>query len=65
MKKFTLIYELIMFTLAVISFSLMWSKLGGFYYIDKVVWLIFSIDVLTRFLLSKDKKEWIKKTISI
>lgn len=65
MKKLTLIYELSMFTLAVISFFLIWTQPMKFYYIGKIVWIIFLIDVFTRFLLSKNKKEWVKKTILI
>ena len=61
MKKLTLIYELSMFTLAVISFFLIWTQPMKFYYIGKIVWIIFLIDVFTRFLLSKNKKEWVKK----
>ncbi|ALM56154.1 hypothetical protein SE1039_03710 [Staphylococcus equorum] len=61
MKKLTLIYELSMFTLAVISFFLIWTQPIKFYYMGKIVWIIFLIDVFTRFLLSKNKKEWVKK----
>ncbi|MBU0438864.1 potassium channel family protein [Staphylococcus succinus] len=60
MKKLNLVYELCMFTLAVISFFLMWTQPMKFFYIGEIVWLIFLIDVLTRFLLSKNKKTWIK-----
>ncbi|GAB3065565.1 ion channel [Salinicoccus sesuvii] len=60
MKRLTLVYELIMFTLAIISVSLIWSESQQFQYIDRIVWFIFLVDVSVRVISSDNKKEWFK-----
>ncbi|WOV85806.1 ion channel [Sporosarcina jeotgali] len=60
-KRFKLIYELLMFSLAIFSVSFIWIKNESLQYIDKIVWFIFFVDVSIRFFRSKNKLEFIKK----
>ncbi len=60
-KKLTLIYEIIMFTLAIISVSFIWVENESFKSIDTAVWILFVIDVSVRFLMADNKTEYIKK----
>ncbi|WP_415735716.1 ion channel [Lacicoccus alkaliphilus] len=49
-----------MFTLAVISVSLIWSEAQQFQFIDRLVWFIFLVDVTIRIISTDDKKNWLK-----
>ena len=60
-KRFKLIYELLMFSLAILSVSFIWIENESLQYIDKIVWFIFFVDVSIRFFRSKNKLEFIKK----
>ncbi|WP_432355636.1 potassium channel family protein [Sporosarcina sp. A2] len=59
--RLKLIYEVIMFSLAILSVSFVWIQKDSLQYIDKIVWFIFLVDVSTRFFISKNKLEFIKK----
>jgi len=59
-RNLVLLYETIMVLLAIISVSLIWSENESLFYIDRLVWLIFLIDVSIRFYKSKQKWEYIK-----
>lgn len=59
--KLIISYEVIMFTLAVISVVTIWSTDDSVIMLDRIVWMLFVIDVSTRLLISKDKKAFIKK----
>ncbi|REB07280.1 two pore domain potassium channel family protein [Sporosarcina sp. BI001-red] len=60
-KRFKLIYELFMFSLAILSVSFIWIQNESLQYIDKIVWFIFFVDVSIRFFKSNNKLEFIKK----
>jgi voltage-gated potassium channel len=59
-RKLVLLYETLMVILAIISVSMIWADNESLYFIDRIVWLIFLIDVSVRFSKSKGKWEYIK-----
>lgn len=59
--KIELIYEIIMFILAIISVSFIWVKNESFQFIDVGVWLIFVADFSIRFIRAKNKWQYIKQ----
>jgi voltage-gated potassium channel len=60
-SKVAVLYEIIMFILALISVSFIWIENNSLQYIDITIWLIFVADVLIRFLKSKNKLDYVKK----
>lgn len=60
-QKLSLAYEMIMFTLAIFSVALIWIQNDSLAVVDKLIWIIFVIDVSFRFLKSESKIEFIKK----
>lgn len=60
-NKWNLVYEIIMVALATFSVSMIWVENQLFYYIDRIVWLIFFADVSVRFIKSKSKWGYIKQ----
>ncbi|MFA9457994.1 potassium channel family protein [Halalkalibacter sp. AB-rgal2] len=59
--KWNLIYELIMVILAFISVLVIWSEHSKWYFLDRIVWFIFVIDISIRFLSSKEKIKYMKR----
>lgn len=60
-KRIYLIYEIFLVTLAFISVIFIWYSNNSYQFIDKIVWFILFIDVLIRFILSKEKWIYIKQ----
>jgi voltage-gated potassium channel len=60
-SKLVLLYEIVMFILALISVSFIWIENKSFQYIDITVWLIFVTDVLIRLFKAESKWNYIKK----
>ncbi|MDQ0257775.1 voltage-gated potassium channel [Evansella vedderi] len=61
MRRLVVAYEIIMFSLALMSVLFIWSNHQTVLMLDWGVWFIFVIDVSVRFILSKDKKRFIKE----
>lgn len=61
MKKYYMYYEVFMAILAIISVAILWIDNPNREIVDIGIWLIFVIDVSTRFIKSKSKFEYIKK----
>lgn len=62
MKKYiSLIYEIILVILALFSVLFVWSSNQKIMYLDKIIWLIFFIDVMIRGVLAKHKWQFIKE----
>lgn len=59
--KLALIYETILFCLAVLSVFLIWTEGQFSYFIDKAVWVLFFLDVLVRFIIAENKWTYVKK----
>ncbi|WP_245570131.1 potassium channel family protein [Halalkalibacillus halophilus] len=59
--KMKALYETLLFSMALLSVFLIWSDHGVSLYLDRIVWGIFVIDVLTRFIVSEKKLDYIKK----
>lgn len=59
--KIALVYETILVLLAFISVALIFSENSRIIILDKIVWLLFFIDVLVRLIISKNKWNYIKK----
>ncbi|MGO4890335.1 potassium channel family protein [Anaerobacillus sp. MEB173] len=59
LNKLYVIYELLMFSAALISVAFIWNDTT--IWMNHLVWFIFFIDVSTRFILTKDKLAYIKK----
>lgn len=59
--KLKILYEIVMFSLAIISVSFIWLDYQSLIYVDSIVWSIFLIDVLAHLIISKDKLGYIKK----
>ncbi|QGH33693.1 two pore domain potassium channel family protein [Gracilibacillus salitolerans] len=59
--KFLLIYEVLLFFLALLSVILIWYTHPIARYINFSVWLIFAVDVITRLIKSDNKTDYIKK----
>ncbi|WP_110111936.1 potassium channel family protein [Bacillus sp. CGMCC 1.16541] len=60
-KRFAIVYEFILFILALISFVLTWSEEGQYGLLDTSVWIIFVVDIAVRFFSSPNKWEYIKR----
>ncbi|MDV2885474.1 potassium channel family protein [Alkalihalophilus pseudofirmus] len=60
-NKWIFAYEVLLFTLACVTFALVFIDENQYYVLDLIVWLIFTIDVLIRFILSKNKTAHLKK----
>lgn len=60
-KKILLVYEVILLALAVISVVFLWSTNGKVLLLNRIIWLIFFLDVLIRFIISKHKWAFIKE----
>lgn len=60
-NRLTLVYEAVMFTLAIISVSFIWVENASLKFVDTAIWGIFVIDVSARFIKSENKLEYIKK----
>lgn len=54
-------YEVFLFILALIAVSTLFSDNPEHVWIDRAIWLVFFVDVLIRFTLSKNKWEYVKK----
>ncbi|WP_231686769.1 hypothetical protein [Bacillus sp. JCM 19034] len=54
-NKWNLIYEIIMVALATYSVSMIWGETQLFSFADRIVWLIFFIDVTVRLMTSDSK----------
>lgn len=61
MKKYYLYYEIFMSILAILSLVVLWVDHPNWLIVDKIIWLIFLIDVLTRLFQSKSKISYLKK----
>ncbi|MCD8501869.1 MAG: potassium channel family protein, partial [Bacillaceae bacterium] len=59
-QKLKIIYEIIMFSLAILSVTFIWIDDTSLIYVDNIVWSIFLIDVLARLFISKDKLGYVK-----
>ncbi|MGM8211244.1 potassium channel family protein [Virgibacillus sp. W0430] len=59
--KLALVYESILVILAFISVILLFYSEDRFIFLDKIVWLLFFIDVVVRLVLAKNKWNYIKK----
>lgn len=60
-KKWAVIYETVLLTLALLSVMYLWSDHPAAIFLDRFVWLLFFVDVTIRILRSKDKLHYIKK----
>ncbi|MDY0395158.1 potassium channel family protein [Virgibacillus halophilus] len=60
-KKIQLIYEITLVVLALISVIFIWSSNQKIIYLDKMIWLVFFIDVLVRLIMAKNKWKFIKE----
>lgn len=60
-NRLTLVYEAVMFTLAIVSVSFIWVENESLKFIDTAIWIIFVIDVSARFIKSENKLDYIKK----
>ncbi len=61
MKQYTILYEVIMFVLVIISIMFAFSDNEHFVIYDRIIWVIFVIDYVFRFLRSKNKWTYVKK----
>ncbi|ADU29301.1 Ion transport 2 domain protein [Evansella cellulosilytica DSM 2522] len=61
MKRLVVAYEVIMFSLALISVIFIWSNHQTVLMLDWGVWFIFVVDVTVRFFSAESKKQFIKK----
>ncbi|RNB80161.1 two pore domain potassium channel family protein [Brevibacillus fluminis] len=59
-SKYTLLYELGMFVLAVVSVASIWMEESTLHIVDWVIWAIFTLDVGYRFFRADDKWAYIK-----
>ncbi|WP_240468646.1 hypothetical protein [Gracilibacillus sp. YIM 98692] len=62
-EKVKTIYDLIMVLLVVLTILTLWIDHSVNSTINTVVWLIFLIDYLVRIFVSKNKWEFVKKTL--
>ncbi|WP_330949232.1 potassium channel family protein [Virgibacillus sp. MG-45] len=60
-KKLSLIYEITLVTLAFISVIFLWSDNDTIRILDKIVWLVFFIDVIVRIITRKKKWQYIRE----
>ncbi|WP_233569520.1 hypothetical protein [Planomicrobium sp. Y74] len=60
MKKLTVTYEVFMFVLVIISLFLAFSENEQLLFYDKLIWVVFVIDYITRLILSEKKWSYIK-----
>jgi voltage-gated potassium channel len=60
-NRWILIYEILMSALAIISVSMIWIDSDSLYFLDRLVWFIFLIDISLRFTRSEYKWGYIKK----
>ncbi|EKN63627.1 ion transport 2 domain-containing protein [Neobacillus bataviensis LMG 21833] len=60
-KKASILYEIILFSMAVLSVSTIWLDSRQFFFLDKVVWGIFVLDFLIRLFRSENKIKFIKE----
>lgn len=60
-NRLTLVYEAVMFTLAIVSVSFIWIENESLNFVDTAIWIIFVIDVSVRFIKSENKLNYIKK----
>lgn len=58
--KLSIVYELILITLALTSVLFFYSENGSIRWLDWTVWIIFFIDVMVRLSLSENKWKYIK-----
>ncbi|MBU8907630.1 potassium channel family protein [Desertibacillus haloalkaliphilus] len=59
-KTVVLTYEILMAVLAIFSVVTIWSTSDWLHSLDFIVWFIFFIDVLVRFIISKDRLQYLK-----
>jgi voltage-gated potassium channel len=59
--KIYLVYEIILVIAAFVSVSFIWSGNESIIYLDKVIWLVFFLDVAIRFIRTKRKWDFIKR----
>lgn len=60
-KKLKIIYESIIVLLAILSIVFIWIDNSTTQLLNKIVWLVFFVDVLVRFIIAKHKWQFIKK----
>lgn len=60
-NRLIIVYELFMAILALVSVFILINENQTIILIDRVIWLIFVIDVVARFVLSKNKFDYLKK----
>lgn len=60
-KKILLLYEIFLVILAFFSVIFVWSSNQRIMYLDKIIWLIFFVDVLIRFVMAKRKWQFVKE----
>lgn len=59
--KWFIFYELLLISLAIISVLFYYSDKGAIPWLDWTVWAIFFVDVVIRFIISKNKWQFIKQ----
>lgn len=60
-SKLTLLYEIVMFILALVSVSFIWIENPSYQFIDIGVWLVFVTDVSIRFFKAESKWNYVKQ----
>src|SRR5699024_9963037 len=60
-RKIQLIYEITLFGLALLSVILLWQTTKSAEIISKIVWFIFFVDVVVRWIMAKKKWQFIKE----
>lgn len=61
MKKIVITYEILMFILIIVSLFFAFSDDKRFILYDRIIWIIFVIDYIVRFLHSENKWTYVKK----